>query len=320
MNNNEILLDTNVIRRLLEDNASMIKIMHSMQNDGYNFSISDMSLFELLDANDVQLQLNKFLGILYDYKIVPIYKDVIKDFDKDFFNWFKQPISVLEMKNQLFPSFSFTLSTFLSDFTNAIIVFIANKYCQDYLSEFYQYIRQIVNQNDSIEHFNRVLENCYIFNKEKIRKRLPNEFKDLIIRLTTYYNLLRDKSTFNEEEFEREYETQQLKYSSFSFKEICSSLLSEDDIVIKFDNNMNDIDINFIICYFKQILTQNATFSINDITDYINFKYAMKYCSSYYTTDTTSLKKYTAYFKNSNAIEFLEKIESTLNRYAFVAN
>ena len=159
MDDNEILLDTNVIRRLLEDNVFMIRIMHNMQNDGYKFTISDMSLFELLDANEVKLQINKFLGILFDYKIVPIYKDVIKDFDKDFFNWFKQPISVLEMKKQLFPSFSFTLATFLSDFTNAIIVFIANKYCCDYSSEFYQYIRNIVNENNSIEHFNRVLEN-----------------------------------------------------------------------------------------------------------------------------------------------------------------
>ena len=319
MENFEVLLDTNVIRRLMENNTSMTKVIEDMRADGYSFAISDMSLFELLTSKDVSENLNKFLSILYDYKIIPVYKSILPNFDKQYFDWFKEPKSIEEMKNNIFPSFVFTLSTFLSDFTNAIILFLANKLTSDYSSEFYLHILNIIDTKSTKTHFERVLNDCYILNKEKLRKRIPEELKNLILREFTYFNLLQRKSHFYKEEFIKEFEIQQKRYLDKSFKEICSSFLSETDIKVRSDETMNKLDEKFITNYFKNILCTNGKFNINDITDYINFKYGMVYCYSYYTTDDKSLKKYADYFQEQEVVEFLNKVENILNKYKFTS-
>lgn len=314
----DILLDTNVIRRLMEDNSSMIKVLEDMRNDDYDFVISDMSLFELLTSKEVNKDLNKFLSILYDYKIVPIFKKTLTDFNKQYINWFKEPKTNTEMKNNIYPSFLFTLSTFLSDFTIGVILSLANKLTSDYSSEFYLYILSIVNKTEIKTHFKKVIEDCYIHKKEKLRKRIPIELKDLIIRELTYFNLLekQKKSIFTEQEFLNEFKNQNNKYINKSFKEICSSFLSEKDIMVT-GNKIDDLDKRFIINYFKNVLCKNGKFSVNDITDYLNFKYGLKYCYSYYTTDKKSLKKYASYFHNPKIIKYIDKIKETLNKYPF---
>lgn len=318
MKNLEILIDTNVIRRLMENNANMIKILDEMKNDGYNFSISDMSLFELLTSKDISKNLNKFLSILYNYKIIPVYKSTLPNFDKQFLNWFKKPKSIEEMKNNIFPSFAFTLSTFLADFTNAIMLFLANKLTSDYSSEFYLHILNIIDSESTKTHFERILNDCYMLNKEKLRKRLPEELKNLILREFTYFNLLQRKSYFNKEEFIKEFEIQHNKYLDKSFKEICSSFLSETDIKVRSDKTMDTLDEIFITNYFKNILCKNGKFNINDITDYINFKYGMVHCYSYYTTDDKSLKRYKNYFKEKDIVAYLNKVQNILNKYKFI--
>lgn len=314
-----ILLDTNIIRRLIEDNTSMFKVMEDMKSDGYSFAISDMSLFELLTSNDVCNNPNKLLSILYDFHIAPIYKTTLTDFENQYLNWFKSPKTITEMKNSLLPSFSFTLSIFLSNLTNAIMLFLANKLTTDYSSEFYLYIMHLIDNGNAQQHFERVIMDSYINNKEKLRKRIPEELKDLILREFTYFNLLSKSSYFNEDEFHKEFTIQKNKYLDKSFKEICSKILTSNDIKIKNNKKMDNIDKKFIENYFKNILCYNNSFNINDITDYINFKYGMKYCYSYYTTDYNSLKKYAIYFKEKNVLKYLNKIEKTLTKYKFTS-
>lgn len=314
-----ILLDTNIIRRLIEGNTSMFKVMEDMKSDGYSFAISDMSLFELLTSNDVCNNPNKLLSILYDFNIAPIYKTTLTDFENQYLDWFKSPKTTTEMKNNLLPSFSFTLSIFLSDLTNAIMLFLANKLTADYTSEFYLYIMNLIDNGNAQQHFERVIKDCYINNKEKLRKRIPKELKDLILGEFTYFNLLSKRSYFYADEFHEEFTIQKNKYLNKSFKEICSEILTSDDIKIKNNEKMDSIDKKFIENYFKNILCDNKSFNINDITDYINFKYGMKYCYSYYTTDYNSLKKYATYFKEKNVLKYLSKIEKTLTKYKFTS-
>lgn len=314
-----ILLDTNIIRRLIEDNTSMFKVMEDMKSDGYSFAISDMSLFELLTSNDVCNNPNKLLSILYDFHIAPIYKTTLTDFENQYLDWFKSPKTITEMKNSLLPSFSFTLSIFLSNLTNAIMLFLANKLTTDYSSEFYLYIMYLIDNGNAQQHFERVITDSYINNKEKLRKRIPEELKDLILREFAYFNLLSKSSYFNEDEFHKEFTIQKNKYLDKSFKEICSKILTSNDIKIKNNKKMDNIDKKFIENYFKNILCYNNSFNINDITDYINFKYGMKYCYSYYTTDYNSLKKYATYFKEKNVLKYLNKIKKTLTKYKFTS-
>lgn len=68
MKTNEILLDTNVVRRILEDNANMYSVLDLMKKDGYKFAVTDMSLFELLTSNHIETNIIKLLTFLCDYK------------------------------------------------------------------------------------------------------------------------------------------------------------------------------------------------------------------------------------------------------------
>lgn len=51
------------------------------------------------------------------------------------------------------------------------------------------------------------------------------------------------------------------------------------------------------------MLYRKRRFQINDITDYINFKYSMKYCNLYFTTDDKSLRKFERYFSDDKSIQ-----------------
>ena len=55
--------------------------------------------------------------------------------------------------------------------------------------------------------------------------------------------------------------------------------------------------------FIKDVLYKRGRFQINDITDYINFKYAMQYCEFYFTTDYRSLRNYERYFSADKSIQ-----------------
>ena len=233
MSTNEILLDTNVVRRILENNANMYNVLDSMKKDGYKFAVTDMSLFELLTSKNIETNIIKLLTFLCDYEIAPIYKQqVIPKFKDQYIQWFKKESEIIELKRQLFPSFSYTLSSFFATFTNAIMIFIANKLTNDYDSEFYRYLLSVISFEQTREHYVNILNDSYILNKEKFRRRILLELKDLVLREITYYNLLQNKVVFSEHEFRNEFAIQEDIYKNQSFKDICSSMLGENDIKI----------------------------------------------------------------------------------------
>lgn len=309
-----VLLDTNIVRRLMEDNEKFVNAITSIHNDGYKFDISDMSLFELVDSIKTGKDYLKLLEVLYDNNIRPISKVIIPEFWKQYLDWFKAPLPVVEMKKQLFDSFSFTLSTVLTDLTNAIMLYLANKLTSDYSSEFYIFILSAVEKNDTT-HFTNVMRSSYLDNKFSFRKRLPLEFRDLVIRILTYYNLLLVSDTFDQEAFNLEYQKQNALYHGLSFKDICSSFLTEKDITFKANNNIEEYDEIFSTCFIKDLLCGNRKFHINDITDYISFKYAYSFCDFYFTHDGKSLAKYERYFKGNPIIDYLNRTRAFINKY-----
>lgn len=313
----EILLDTNVFRRVLENDNNMFSVLNAMKNDGYDFAVTDMSLFELLCSDEIQSNKIRFLTFLYDYKVMPICKKIIPDFPNQYMQWFTREFEIEELKKQIFPSFAFTLSSILAMLTNAIIIFIANKLANDYSSEFYKYILSVTNFENVKEHYNNVLKSSYLLNREKLRKRIPLELKDLILRELTYYNLLKSKEVFNESEFKNEFLKQQRVYKDKSFKDICSSILTESDIEILNTDKIEKLDAIFLMQYLKDILCHSKKFDINDLTDYINFKYAIKFYYAYYTIDNKSLKKYVRYFNDEHIQKYLDNINSLLKKYKY---
>lgn len=315
MNNaKEVLVDTNIVRRIMENKSNVLNSINAIQNDGYRFRISDMSLFELLNSIHSQQSYYALLNALYDYEIAPIFKNVIPYFDKQYLDWFKKPQPITELKKQLFGSFCFSVSTILADIAKSIILFLANKLTSDYSSEFYLYNVAILNE-DIVTHFSNVIAKSYFGNSELLRKRLPLEYRDLVLRVLTYHSLLSYKNTFTEKEFQKEYRKQDIKYANLSFKEICTQLLKEEDILFS-NNPQNDkLDERFLIKYIKDILCNNGVFNINDITDYINFKYAFKYCEFYLTNDRKSINKLKNYFTLQDIKNFIMRSENFINIY-----
>lgn len=122
---NEILIDTNIIRRLMEGNVKMTDSMSTIKNKGFHFRVSDMTLFELVDSIKTTKDYYQLLNVLYDYEILPIFKVVISEFGDQYCEWFKKPISIIELKAQLLPSFSMTLAIILTDLANAIMLFFS---------------------------------------------------------------------------------------------------------------------------------------------------------------------------------------------------
>ena len=299
---NEILIDTNIIRRLMEGNVKMTDSMSTIKNKGFHFRVSDMTLFELVDSIKTTKDYYQLLNVLYDYEILPIFKVVISEFGDQYCEWFKKPISIIELKAQLLPSFSMTLAIILTDLANAIMLFLANKLTKDYSSYFYNSILGIISETNT-DHFKNVILQSYLTNNIKLNKRLPLEFRDLVIRELTYYNLLQKYEEFDKDKFIEEFSRQNEIHKGKSFKDICAEILTEQDMLF----NLNDIeeknDAIFRSNFIKDVLYKRGRFQINDITDYINFKYAMQYCEFYFTTDYRSLRNYERYFSADKSIQ-----------------
>ena len=67
---------------------------------------------------------------------------------------------------------------------------------------------------------------------------MPLEFRDLVIRELTYYNLLQKYEEFDKDKFIEEFSRQNEIHKGKSFKDICAEILTEQDMLF----NLNDIE------------------------------------------------------------------------------
>lgn len=281
--------------------------------------ISDMSLFEILTSTNIENEHIAFLTFLNDYKVCPIYKEIIPRFDEQYLNWFNSYSSINKKKEQLLPSFSFTLSSFLSTFTNAIIIFLANKLIVDHTSNIYNYIISVANFESIKQHYEKVLLSSYIFNTEKLRDRLPLELKDIILREITYINVLKTTNDLCDELLIEEFKTLSQKYNNLRFNQICSQILQEDDIITENVDQIEKMDLDFIVYYLRNVLCKGGSFNINDLTDYLNFKYAYKFCCAFYTYEKKLLNKYSKIFTDLDIQKFIIDSKNFIKKYNPIA-
>ena len=127
MNKDRISLDTNIIRRLFEDNTTIEKLLNDI-NVSHEFIISDMTLYEITDyicrlENEKRLKYEiKFRNILHKYQILLQYK---RDYprSKECYNRFLlNKFSVLQLRNNILPSYAFSLSRFITNIFETQVV------------------------------------------------------------------------------------------------------------------------------------------------------------------------------------------------------
>ena len=314
--NKEILLDTNIFRRYEENRILLINDLNKMKEDGFSFKMTDLSLFESLDHLNNKEQYFKFLNFLFDYEISPIHKEMLKDFNTKYYNWFKEEKNIIDIKKEVFPSFCYSLSSFWANFTNAIILFLANKLETDYSSSFYSYILDICNFDKTKAFYESLIEECYLVTNGKFRNKLKEILREIVIKIIIIFELSHQNMKIDNELIQIEYDKKDLLYKNKTFKDILSSILNENDIIFgDSDLGMDQLDIDFIKKYITNILCHNKKFDLNDIVDYLNFKYAKNFCYAYFTADEKSITKITSNTSNLSFLQYINKSEQFIKKY-----
>lgn len=323
----QILLDTNVVRRLLENDTKTIHILDYYFFHKYLFIISDYSLFEIYDYLD-NLSVNKEqlkfkLIILFNrYKIKILYRQSSEFLQKNFKKFITNQISIYETKNILLKSFSYALSSFLTNIFSITLLYLANSLEQKfntkqdsmYNSTFYQYIRTIYTNEYIYNHIKsnmeKIIERSYISNEFKIQLYIDKYFKKIIIEVLCYHHLYSNSATISEKIFKSAYQTISNNYQNLNYKDILKKFILPNSLTISNKYNMTQIDYDYIVKYINKLIFENGAFKVNDITDYLNFSNSFDKNILYYTQDTKSLSKYSNYFSENIAIiKHLEKLK-----------
>lgn len=315
--NKYILLDTNILRRLIEEKPKVQIIMNYFKFNKYLFYVSDYSLFELMDnldrSKNKEDTYNKVISIINKYDIELLYRESSKDLFDNYNYFLESKYTIKEVKRILYKSFKFSLMNFLKDIYSICILSIANSLEECYTSSFYNYIRHIFKSgmfNEKVsEHLNRVLDKGYIANNLKIEKFVKEDMKDLIIRVLCYYDLLKNKESFTSEEFNEKKTYYISKYKDISFNNILKNFYKPNKVKLINMDNVDAMQFEFSENYFKNI-SNGKRLSINDLVDYLNLEKAFKNQMLYYTEDNNFFTRYETYFKdNQEVLDYISEIK-----------
>lgn len=107
----------------------------------------------------------------------------------------------------------------------------------------------------------------------------------------------------------------EVEYNDCSFLDICKRFIKEDNMIFEKNVEMDNFDYIFITTYIKKVLI-SGKFNINDITDFINFKYAMTNCYSYCSLDKKRFNIFEKVFDNDlDCISFIKRSQSLLDKF-----
>lgn len=311
---NNILIDTNVLRRQIEGNAVVTKLLDKLFKDN-KIILSDLSIFEYLDATCDCTKIHKFIckyscGYLYR-KSSEIYFD---NYEKIRTN----PNSVEIMKSILFTAFENSLSTFLANVYSLLMLALANSLSKgDYNSNFYCYVRNLYENEDIRSKFQAelktIIQKGYIDNTLKVEKYIRDGLKDLFERELAYFKLFEINNEFTSEELQDELMKIEKRYYNKTFKDILNEYVEEKALVIVKPKNMSQLSYDFLCGYLNLIVFCNGKFSINDVVDFLNFENAYEHNFLYFTLDKKSINKFITIFKNNaNVIAYIYKCNSII--------
>lgn len=302
-----LIIDSNIIRRLFENNYKVSIILDYLYKKGYLFSISDHSLFELFDYLDSSvdkiIEYDKLIFYFNKYDIELMHRKTSKELYDNYHIFLQKKYSIKQIKSILYKSFEFSMINFLKDIYRICILCIANSITDKYDSPFYMYIVNLFKTDkfelDVEKHLKEVLKNSYLYNKFKCEKYIKKDFRDLIIRVLCYHELY--ETSFNKIKFNETYNNYSSKYNDLGFSKILEKYYKKDKIIIKNLDNIDELQFIFSKKYLEDLM-KGRKFSINDLVDYLNFEKAFKNNSLYYTLDDKSLRIYQLYFENNQEI------------------
>lgn len=305
---NSYLIDTNLIRRLLEDKRKVFYLSEYVKKHQLKLLISDLSLWEIIDQYStvsIKEHYLDFVFIINTLNLQPIYNGKVYN---DGFNFvqFTKDTELSILKNYLFPSIKKLLSPFLVNTLNITLTNLATSLETDYSSEFYQEFIQVhalLNLNNDGNFFENILNLSYIENSFKLKELIHYFFNKTIIDCILAYKHSKKLVT---EEFLIELNE---KYHKSKFNHIANEYITK-PLKFNFVKDYNDLDKEFLINYMNDIIVNKNKFSINDLVDYINFKYAYDNTEGYLSLDNNFFKKLKRIFiGNSKVLDFIKNSE-----------
>ena len=312
---NKLLIDTNVILRLLENKKSVVDVLRYYSRT-HRILITDHSIFELLDHFDRvpngDLEYPLALELLRQYDIDVIYHESSIFFGKIYRNFINGAFSIRDAKKLVLASFKFSMAGFLTNVYSLSILAIANSLENNYKSPFYYHIRHLYSNqkidNDIHSYVNEMLAYGYDAGRIQIEKIIKCELRDLIIQVICYYDLFKSNKQTTEKRFREKYNFYDQMYAGKQFHEILKSYYKPHKLKIQNIDNINELSFQFISNYLENVARSVYGFSINDITDYLNFETAVRHNCLYYTLDNKSLGKIEKCFlNNDNVIQHINK-------------
>lgn len=325
--NNRILVDTCVLTRLFDtQNKIVFTYFNDLMANKKELCITDKTLYELLSKQSNNLEnMAKLRHILLIYKFRIIHM-VDSDLpsssrvDNLYHKWLLGENVKTELEFILYESYIYTITRFYANLATQIIV------CLDYSlnkARNLQFKSPFFHQQFHEEFIVADLFNpdiigliCNEFLYEKILAYLTeNSFPEKKIKdtfnnaLTEFFNsiiTLFEMKDFEGNNFLDEYR-KCLKEKNAKNKKIgdlCKEYIkATTDLSVS--KNVSETDTLFIIKENKRIIGGYSSF-YNDIVDYINFKYARKFCKYLFSYDHDLFEDLlTVFSEDDNIIEFI---------------
>lgn len=325
--NNRILVDTCVLTRLFDtQNKIVFTYFNDLMANKKELCITDKTLYELLSKQSNNLENMaelRHILLIYKFRIIHMVDSDLPSssrVDNLYHKWLLGENVKTELQFILYESYIYTITRFYANLATQIIV------CLDYSlnkAKNLQFKSPFFHQQFHEEFIVADLFNpdiigliCNEFLYEKILAYLTeNSFPEKKIKdtfnnaLTEFFNsiiTLFEMKDFEGNNFLDEYR-KCLKEKNAKNKKIgdlCKEYIKETK-ALSDSKDISKIDTQFIIKEIKRIMGGYGSF-YNDIVDYINFKYAKKFCKYLFSYDRKIFKNLLKIFsEETNIIEYI---------------
>ena len=317
-----VLVDTNIIRRLLEfefdelnDETTVFKIKNITKIlITNNIYLNDQILFELIDfiskdKKNSNKKSSTLLKIFRKYKVDIVCRDSTRELFDKWDQFLDDKMSIEDAKFISFKSFIFSLIEFIFQVSQFLSLSILKKLAEgNYTSDFYiessTYIISDEYKKSFVEIYKKSIYESYFEGGEKTKKILDRIFKETLVWCVSFYKLYESNDKKNQENF------------YMYFKSIMDSCKNDDYFELLNFKGQIDWTADIIegptidslsyrylqnVCY--NLIMHKKKIKLNDIVDFLNFKIAYEEDFIYLTLDDDSLKLYEKIYSDNEEIK-----------------
>ncbi len=317
-----VLVDTNIIRRLLEfefnelnDQTTVFKIKNITKIlITNNIYLSDQCLFELIafiskDKKGSNKKNSTLLKIFRKYKVDIVCHDSTRELFDKWDQFLDDKMSMDDAKIISFNSFIYSLSEFIFQVSQFLSLSILKKLAEgNYTSDFYvessTYIISDEYKKSFVDIYKILIFESYFQDGERTKNIIEELLKQTLVWCVSFYKLYESNDKKNQENF------------SMYFKSVMDSCKNDDYFeLLNFKGQIDwaadiiegptidSLSYRYLqnVCY--NLITHKKKIKLNDIVDFLNFKIAYEGDFIYLTFDDDSLKLYEKIYSDKDEIK-----------------